>query len=271
MTGIGRHVLPRARRTALIRAFVPLRMRISLRRRRVYRKLHEEEEGLRPRNEPELLALESLIQPGMTVVDVGANVGRYAVRMSRLVGATGRVWAFEPVPATREILEYVLRRFRATNVSVRPVALSDQDGVVEMVVPECGGPLGYRLGFAHFAHGVPERGVRVVAESRRFDEEWAGGRIDFVKCDVEGAELRVFMGMSETLARHHPTILVEIEERHIGRFGSSASAVFSFLRQFGYHGYTLIEEQFQPCECVCDGSKNYLFRSDALCAEEGAS
>jgi hypothetical protein len=62
-------------------------------------------------------------------------------------------------------------------------------------------------------------------------------RVDWIKCDVEGAELYVLLGAQATLRRFHPTLLLEIEERWTARYGYQASEVFDAVRNLGYTKY----------------------------------
>src|SRR5262245_51422994 len=87
--------------------------------------------------EQEFRMLESMVSPGDWVIDVGANVGHYTAKLSRLVGASGRVIAFEPVPRTFELLTANARQFPHANVTLMNAALSDKPAAVCMDVPDC--------------------------------------------------------------------------------------------------------------------------------------
>ncbi len=85
--------------------------------------------------EPEFALLGQFVRPGDSVIDVGANVGHYTVRLSRLVGPQGRVFAFEPVPATFEVLASNLRSAGCENVTLFNTAASAVTNLVSMTVP----------------------------------------------------------------------------------------------------------------------------------------
>jgi len=83
----------------------------------------------RSSHEPRAMAVfRRLVQPGMTVFDVGAHIGFYAVEASSAVGPEGRVIAFEPDPTNRALLEENLQLNECANVTVLPCAVSDQPG-----------------------------------------------------------------------------------------------------------------------------------------------
>lgn len=73
--------------------------------------------------------------PGDWVLDIGANVGNYTARLSEIVGAAGRVLAFEPVPENFELLTANIARFPLRNVTLLNVAVSDQVGLCGMTMP----------------------------------------------------------------------------------------------------------------------------------------
>jgi FkbM family methyltransferase len=166
--------------------------------------------------EKEFDLLESFAGPGDWVADVGANVGHYTARLSRLVGPAGRVLAIEPVPRTFELLAANSRQFAHANVTLLNVALSDGPGLAGMDVPSgAGGP--------YLAHLTPgPAALRVLCLP--FDALPLPARLRLVKIDAEGHELAVLRGMARTLERDRPALIVEVS--------SAASA--DYLRERGY-------------------------------------
>src|SRR3954466_13046781 len=81
--------------------------------------------GKRLTDRRELSTLRSLIRPGMVIADVGANVGFYALEMSKCVGPSGRVLAFEPDPLTFRLLQERVSRASLANIETYQVALGD--------------------------------------------------------------------------------------------------------------------------------------------------
>jgi hypothetical protein len=94
-----------------------------------------------------------------------------------------------------------------------------------------------------------------------FVEENGIGRLDFVKADVEGAELRVLEGAKETIERFKPAFLLEIEERHVERFGYHAKDVADFLTERGYRMSVWHGGAWVPTGNIGDETRNYLFRA----------
>jgi len=179
------------------------------------------------RRERELDALASLVADGDHAVDVGANVGIYTKALSKLVGARGRVHSFEPVSDNYEILRAVVRLGRLANVEIHRVALGAHPATGEIVVPDGAGFGGYYR--AHLAENG-ERGRREAVDVQTLDAlSGAGtlGRVDLVKCDVEGAELDVLSGGTALFAAQRPACLIEVGPE-------TADGVFAFFDDLGY-------------------------------------
>ncbi len=183
-----------------------------------------------------------ILPPGATVLDVGANLGTFclnlAVRRPDLV-----LHAFEPVSATCEWLRANVRRNGAGDrVHVHRLALAERAGTMEMtrtrhtnnrLVPGPGAAPG---------EGPVERVE--VATLDGFLAREGTGPVALVKMDVEGAELLALRGAVQLLARDRPDLLLEVEERHLTRFGGTVAALEDFLSTHGYRPAT--PPQFLP-------------------------
>lgn len=139
------------------------------------------------------------IAPGQTVVDAGAHIGVFSLMAARRVGPAGRVICFEPSPRTAEILRRNLAANDLSWVRNHAVALAETDGFADFFVADDAGdnPAADTLSDA------PGRG-RVSVRLRRLDDvlsEEGVSHVDHLKIDVEGAELRVLDGATQTLAR----------------------------------------------------------------------
>lgn len=157
-------------------------------------------------HERETLAVcRRLLRPGMVAIDVGAHAGYFSVRFARWVGATGRVLAFEPHPASFEVLRRNVGRRGLRNVRLARVAISDREG--EAAFWETPSSFGHSL---HRVKGQ-ERSLRVEATTLDDACRKEGlGVVDLVKLDVEGAELEALAGMTE-IARSSPAMAVILE------------------------------------------------------------
>ena len=201
-----------------IAAALPAAWQLELKRLHFRRKIQRGEFGS---NEHEFALLSSLVARGDWVIDVGANVGNYALRLSELAGETGRVIALEPIPETMSLLaaNMLLSPFR--NLTLLNVAASDQALVAPMVLPtfSSGLPNYYR---AQIVAGT--RGQAYGVLTMPIDALGLTERVSFVKIDAEGHEAAVLRGMMGLIERSRPALLIETDD----------SAVAGFLSNYGY-------------------------------------
>lgn len=163
--------------------------------------------------EPEWDRLSEWITEGDTVLDIGANVGHYSCRMSELVGPTGRVVSFEPVPSTFTALTRNCSRFRYRNVTLVNAAVGDRVGHVGLSVPNV-------KNGSYLAHVNPTGPIRCLVLT--IDSLALPGSVKLVKIDAEGYEPNVLTGMREMLTRDRPVVILErnqVAERVLSELG----------------------------------------------------
>ena len=180
----------------------------------------------------DLSFLTRVVRRGDCVVDAGANIGLYTRFLSALVGPEGLVFSVEPVPESYDVLVSNVRRFGLSNVRPLNYALSNVDGELEMEVPRWfyGGENLYE---ARVAGATPSGLRRIAVAARRLDTLVGDRTIAFVKCDVEGHELRCLEGAAETLRRWRPAWLLEVWGDPDAE-GSHARLVFRAMEELGY-------------------------------------
>ncbi|MGO9606105.1 MAG: FkbM family methyltransferase [Candidatus Binataceae bacterium] len=171
------------------------------------------------------------LRPGMTVVDVGANVGYYTALASSRVGRSGRVFSLEPDPEPYRRLETTVRANNLANVKTFAVGLSDKPGTLELF---------RRSDSVSDARAVfipdARRFVVPVTTLDRFLDEQSINVVDLLKVDVAGHETKVMEGASRTLARGRiKAILCEFYYYWLRREGSSAEQLWQLLRSVGFH------------------------------------
>lgn len=147
-------------------------------------------------NPIEYAAFRGAVRPGTVALDVGANVGAYSLLLGQWVGASGRVYAFEPSPAAfRGLVRHIALNARDGVVKPVAAAVADLDGVSDLLVADTAGE-------SRLAIGV-ERGRTVSVPTVSVDSFCARENLQpsFIKIDVEGAELAVLRGARETIRR----------------------------------------------------------------------
>jgi FkbM family methyltransferase len=186
------------------------------------------------------------IRPGMQVLDIGAHVGLFTLAAAKRVGASGKVYAFEPTPDTADVLDrhVAMNGWRDRVETVRAV-VSDAEGtmpfftyrksmaaslnrdVIEVLAPE----------------HLEEPAERIDVPSMTLDGFCRSKTIKpaVIKMDVEGAELLVLRGAREVLLEDRPSILCEVHPPQIKMTGGSLEELHSYLDEVGY-GLTQLTE-----------------------------
>ena len=188
-------------------------------------------------SDPDRAVFCTLVTPGQTVIEAGANVGQYTSLFARLVGGNGRVLAFEPNPEARRELESNMTPLaRNGRVRLRAEALSDQSGGAVLSWPA--------KDSAQSSLRAQEAGSwssAVVEEARvktlRLDDlmdGWDLPPVGLVKLDVEGAELPALAGSRALLADHRPILHVEVCAQWQAAYGYSPRDLQYELEQSGF-------------------------------------
>jgi len=221
-----------------------------------------------PYLEAEMLGLRELIAPGSVCVDVGAAAGLYTQTLSQLAGPTGQVHSIEPLAFAHPGWSRILRAYAAANVQRHQLALGARPGRENMSVPiGRHGPVTGRSFLDSDAQGLGANAefghqLAVTVPVETLDGLCArigAPRLDFVKIDVEGAELFVLHGGEKVIGAFRPTLLVEIEARHTARYAHRPQDVQNWLVARGYTMHVW-ERGWRPADDVCTHTRNYLFR-----------
>jgi len=181
--------------------------------------------------------VEAEVREGFTVLDIGANIGWYTALMSKLVGPNGRVIAFEAMEDACIVTASHIELNNCTNAELlQNTALGDVNKNAEAF-------FNYSWGRGEFE--VTQR--KNMVHFRKLDTIAASlnlTRLDFVKIDVDGWELKIMQGAEKTFRRYLPTILLEVCDyalhRPLGRIpedyirGTQAAALLDFTQSLGY-------------------------------------
>lgn len=192
-----------------------------------------------------------LIQPGMTILDVGAHVGYYSRIASRLTGEKGQVVCFEPHPKNRGYLEN--NTAGAANVQIFPVAAAEVEGTAELydyLMMSASGSLHYdeslrdvqrqQLTESDYSpriaagHQVEKFIVRTAPIDDCLAERGINA-VDLVKMDIEGAELGALRGMKRTIAQSPGlSLIMEFNPMGLRAFGHEPEAVIDEIMHMGF-------------------------------------
>jgi FkbM family methyltransferase len=206
--------------------------------------------GRRRRPNLEKIVFLSLVRRGDSVVEVGANTGYYTRLFSQLVGARGRVHAFEPIPPTFAELQANLRHAPAGRVVLNNCALAEEEATVDLYLPgeDHGQAALTRHTFGSWAAAdVPVHTYPCRTTALDVYAATAGlTALSFVKCDVEGAELLVLRGARETIHRFKPLLFLEVSRHWTAGFGYAPADLARFLEALGYSRFFLVGDEILP-------------------------
>jgi FkbM family methyltransferase len=177
-----------------------------------------------------------LLKPGMTVVDVGANIGLYTALAASTVGPAGRVIAVEPERRNADLIRETLALNHFTNVDVIQAAISDTTGAGQLFLNE-ENKADHRI----FDRAASRAAVPV--EFYRLDDlltRMTVGRVDVIKVDIQGAEARALQGMRRTLTDNADIrVMIEYWPWGIAQAGGDPRSVLRLIRSLGLQVYEI--------------------------------
>jgi FkbM family methyltransferase len=201
--------------------------------------------------------LENLIDENHTLFDVGANIGWYSLNTA-ISNRNAKIYAFEPIPKTYEQLTKNLALNACPNIKTFNFGFSDTKGEFPFYYyPEGSGN-------ASSANLTGRDDVEVFqCEVRTLDEFSSTNevKVDFIKCDVEGAELLVFRGGLNTIKRDKPIIFSEILRKWSAKFNYHPNEIFDLFKKEGYQAFTAKENILLPFSSMNDATieTNFFF------------
>lgn len=198
----------------------------------------------------------SLNLEGSTALDIGANKGIYCYWLSKAVGPSGHVLAFEPQP---EMVDYIGRRgrhFLNDNVRVIPTGLSNRIESATLLRDYAG------HGSASLDHDRKTScSQELLVTLKRLDDFGRIESLKFIKCDIEGHELAAFEGAKLTLRDHLPVVQFE-------SVVANAPRLFEFFLSLGYSGLMFFDDGYRPLSAMkttahykfgMEGHRDFLF------------
>lgn len=167
-----------------------------------------------------------IVQEGMTVVDIGANIGYYALQVAERVGSKGHVIAFEPAPRAYALLRQNIEQNHLNNIHALPYAIGDFRGEMDFFLYE-------QSNWNSFVkHGTPIGKLSVAVYPLDEILPHLSGRVDLIRMDIEGYEVQAVRGMENTLRRHKPIVCLELHSSFIEP--PSAVNLLKTLYDIGY-------------------------------------
>lgn len=205
-------------------------------------------------DEDSLAIFTKYINSGMTVIDIGANIGATSLLFSQYVGASGSVYAFEPHPVTFQHLLRSLNLSNLDNVYATQTGLGSNKSTASLKY----NPLS--TGWSSInGIGVDYQQTAEITIDRLDDfvSEQGLNRVDFIKVDVEGYEMEVFRGGEVTFSTFKPVVQFEYNRTGAVNSGWSLRDAYDFFSKCGYHSFhltngTVIDRDFDIIEGYTD-------------------
>lgn len=186
----------------------------------------------------------SVLRDGDVVVDVGANIGRMTVLGSRLVGKTGKVFAFEPSPKVISSLYRNIAYNRCSNVTVFNSAVSDECGEITFFMP-----VGTNSAWGSIRNiGVSSSILVTVASTSLDSRSEITEPVRLLKIDVEGADLRVVRGARKLIQKNRPVVTLEFSPTWIRDLGDDPQWLRTFASEEGYFLYEVTQAGLRPLQ-----------------------
>ena len=209
--------------------------------------------------EPEETQVMDLLSEGAAqILDVGANIGWYAARFAKRQPSS-RVHAFEPLPVTHAYLQRnIAINGLADRVSSYNYGLSDTCGSFDFFIAPASGT---NASLLNVAAATDAR--KVVGLTLTLDQWCSNQQVqpDFIKCDVEGAELLVFRGGRQTLSDYRPVVFAELLRKWSKPFGYHPNDMFAYFNEQGYECFAVGQSGVRHIDAVTDETPetNYAF------------
>jgi FkbM family methyltransferase len=202
----------------------------------------------------------SLVEPGMVVVDAGANIGQYTLLAATRVGPQGHVHSFEPYqPNFSALTTHVYNNRLAECCRLNYCALWNRDGRLSLFPPRSEPRRSYKTNSGAFrVHESLQEDIDSTAciGLDAYLEQAGVDRLDLIKIDVEGAELHVLQGAQFALNKWKPLLLMEVNGDALASQGKTVAELFGFMDSLGCRRTALGE---QPSEANTRIHGNFVF------------
>jgi FkbM family methyltransferase len=203
----------------------------------------------------------ALASEGDVIVEIGANVGTETVGFSDIVGETGKVYAFEPLPSNIKVLHDLMKLSTYRNIKVYPYALSDRNQTLKFVVPP-----EYSSGTGHICHKKVDDNIKTIdVDCISFDSiSKQINKATLIFIDAEGEEIRILRGARTYIRHFKPFIVLEASPMLLHRNGFSPKELYNEINNFGYIPYKISRfgvkkveslEFSDACNLICIDTK----------------
>ncbi len=178
--------------------------------------------------------LKSSITKDAVVLDIGAHIGLFATIAAKLAGNQGKIFAFEPAPATQKVLHQTIA-INHLQHTITPVAaaMGSQIGIITFFVSDDEADNSNSL--VSYKEDRKLNGINVPVNTiDNFVQAQQLQKVDFIKIDVEGAEFDTLQGGLHVFKTMRPKVIVAIHPEPIKKKGDSLAAIYDVLQSLPY-------------------------------------
>ncbi len=171
-----------------------------------------------------------LIKDGDIIFDIGANIGWYSISMSKCF-PNSKIYSFEPLKKTYENLQRNVKLNEASSIYIHNFGFAEENKVLKFYSSPNTSVSNSAINITGEADAIT-----VECEVRKMDDFIDENKlsVDFVKCDVEGAELFVYKGAMQTLEKNQPIVFTEMLRKWSAKFGYHPNDIINLFRELGY-------------------------------------
>jgi len=190
-----------------------------------------------------------------TVFDIGGNLGWYAIHIAKR-RPRSRILCFEPLPKSYSYLNENIKLNNLSNISTFDFGFSDTEGAFDFYYDPS---LSVNASLANMSGSKETENITCIV--KRLDDFRKEHKVDFIKCDVEGAELFVFKGGADLIKNDCPIVFAEMLIKWSAKFNYHPNDIISFFSELGYLCFTLCGGNLKPVTVVDENTieTNFFF------------
>lgn len=200
----------------------------------------------------------NLIKPTDTVIDIGANLGWYSMHLSKRFPQS-KIFAFEPIPNTFHFLNANIQLNGLTNITTIPSGISNQAGEFKIYYnPE----LSVNASLANVTESPTINTITcAVTTLDQITKQHNIKKIDFIKCDIEGAELFALQGAASILHNNQPIVFCEMLRKWSAKFNYHPNDIIKYMSDLNYNCYVISGANLKAIHEVTENTieTNFIF------------
>ncbi|MDD5774435.1 MAG: FkbM family methyltransferase [Candidatus Omnitrophica bacterium] len=212
--------------------------------------------------EETVAVMRKFLHKGDTFVDIGANIGYLSTVAAGIVGVTGRVYSFEPVPGHFARLKNIAALNQEYNITVNQCALGAEDGSAKIAVTNLAN-IGWNTIVPGFmSQDTIKESIDVpVSRFDNFVSKYSLTNISLIKIDTEGYEFPVLKGFSGFFekTKDRPVILCEVAPEAYPYLGYTVDQLFDYMRRYGYEAFHIFDVSARVNPALLRTTTNVVF------------